>query len=184
MRFVYKIPIVPLLGVLCGLTLLGCGSGSSTSEISSSTDPVSVEASREFIEKGGENKIPNFGEEATAQEREAASAVVEASLKARAAADWAAQCATLSKAAAKKIQSFVPPAEGKTCSLALETEASPVEQTQAVRANVMTEPIAALRVKGNKGYALFHGAKGNDYAMAMEKEGDQWKVSALVTVTP
>ena len=145
---------------------------------------VSGEASRDFATKGGEGKIPNFGEEANAAEREAASTVLEENLMARAAGDWAGQCATLSAAAIKVIKETVPPGEAGSCAEAIKTEAEPLERTQALRANTMTEPIAALRVKGSKGYALYHGTKDAAYAMPMEKEGGQWKVSALVTVTP
>jgi hypothetical protein len=43
----------------------------------------------------------------------------------------------------------------------------------------MTGPIDALRVEGDRGYALYHGTKGKDYVMAMKKEDDEWKVSSL-----
>jgi hypothetical protein len=184
MSLLSKSSVVWIIAALCAVATVGCGAGGSTSDGGSTTGSASVEASREFVKKGGENKIPNFGKEADSAEREAASKVVEESLTARAAGDWAGQCATLSATAIKQIRETVPPAEGRTCAKAIETEAEPEEQTQALRANTMTEPIAALRVKGSKGYALYHGAKGLDYAMPMEKEGNQWKVSALITVTP
>jgi len=43
----------------------------------------------------------------------------------------------------------------------------------------MIEPIAALRVEGDEGFALYHGTKGGDYVVAMGKEGDEWKVAAI-----
>lgn len=179
-----KHSVVLLVVALCVVGGTGCGAGGSTSDRGNTSESESVDASREFIKKNGENKIPNFGEEADDAEREAASKVVEENLTARAAGNWAGQCATLSATAIEQIKETVPPGESGTCAKAIETEAQPEEQTQALRADTMTEPIAALRVKGNKGYALYHGAKGLDYAMPMEKEGNQWKVSALITVTP
>jgi hypothetical protein len=188
-----KCLVICLCFALCAVAGLGCGSGGSstsstttlgTTESSSATEPPSGEPSREFVKKGGKNEIPTFGTEASAAEREAVSEVVEKSLTARAAGDWAGQCATLSSNAIKTIKETVPPREAGSCAEALKLEAQPVVQTRSIRANTMTEPIAALRVKGNKAYALYHGAKGQNYAMPVEKEGGAWKVSALVTVTP
>lgn len=186
--------IALLTAVLIAVLVAGCGSGGSSSSsgstssadsTSSSNDSSSTgttEASAEFVKPGGKNKIAKFGQEAEATEREAASSVLEENLQARAAGDWSTQCSSLTASAKKEVE------EGAAlqgvisgCAKELEAQAEPASQTKAIRANTMTGPIAVLRIKGNKGFALYHGTKGKDYAIPMEKEGGEWKVASLVT---
>jgi hypothetical protein len=195
MRGKWKLIVAVVVGAMlaAGLTACGGSSGSATaegskttggSESSSTSEAGSSEPSREFITKGGENKIPTFGQEAEAAEREAASAVLEENLQARAVGDWASQCSSLTEGAIKEVKESSPAAGAKTCAKALEAFAEPLAGTKSVRANTMTGPIAVLRVEGNKAYALYHGTGGKNYAMPMEKVGDEWKVAALITETP
>lgn len=164
-----------VLVLIAAIALAGCGG--------SSSEAGETEASKSFLSAKGKNKIPTFGEEADADEREAASEVLEESLKARAAAEFEKQCATLTPSQIKQVEenSTSPKA---TCGENLERQAGLLSNTKAIRANTMTGPIDALRVKGDRGWALYHGKKGKDYAMAMEKVDDDWKVDALVTVEP
>src|SRR5438309_568877 len=74
----------------------GCGSSSSADSATGQT-----EASKQFLSPKGNNEIPKFGKEADSGERKAASAVLAENLKARAAHDWAGQCATLTAKVAK-----------------------------------------------------------------------------------
>jgi hypothetical protein len=179
-----------LLVLACLAALLaGCGDGSSSSPSSSSSKPSSsapasesevgsgTEPSAQFLRKNSKNTIVKFGEEASAEEREAASAVITESYEAREAADFEAQCQTLSKKALKKI----PKAKDKqACPAALKKYAEPLSATKEARKNTLSGPIAALRVKGKSGYALYHGNDGSDYALAVEKEAGAWKVAVLV----
>lgn len=171
--------IVVSLAIAAVLAILvaGCGGGSSTGS-------DQEEGNASFIVKGQKNTIVKFGEEADSDEREAASDVLEENLEARAAADWAGQCATLSAAAIKPIEeqweSKFKGIEG--CAASLKREGEPASATAKARRNTLTDPVAALRVKGKKAYALYHGSGGKNYAMAMELEGDEWKVSSLTTV--
>jgi hypothetical protein len=163
----------------------GCGSssnaGSSTpSEESSTSESSGGEGAAEFLSKKGENKIVKFGEEADDEEREAASEVLEENFEAREAADFATQCETLTKGAIKKVEEG-PPNLGAGCEKAVELAAEPLAETKEIRANTLNGPIAALRIKGNKGYALYHGTKNKDYYIEMEKVGDEWKVDRLIS---
>jgi hypothetical protein len=157
--------------VCLSLVIAGCGGGSSST--SSST-----EASKQFLLAGHSNKLPKFGEEASADELEEADAIVAAMLKARAAADFAAQCTTLSKQEIAAIPGVKNPRE---CVKALEELAAPLAKTKKVRSNTLKGSIGALRVKGDKAWALYHGTDGNDYAVPLEKEDGVWKVTSLVT---
>jgi hypothetical protein len=157
------------------LFAVGCGGGGGGGGGGGST----TEASAEFLKNAGnERNTVEFGEESDEEEREAASGVLEENMQARAAGDWAKQCASLSKSAIEEIETE----NGKKgCVKVVEflAEVPEEQKTQSVRENPLTGPVAALRVKGNEGYALFHGTKNTDYAMKMEKEDGQWKVSGI-----
>jgi hypothetical protein len=194
-----KIIVLLIAAAMLAALAAGCGSSGSSSSSGStaSTGTTSTAgstsssgesggtgntaASTAFLKPGVKSKIPKFGEEASVEEREAASEVLEENLQAREDAQWTTQCESLSAAAVEKVEGAPTASTGVGCAKNLENQAEPLSSTKEIRANTMTEPIAALRVKGSKGYALYHGAKGVDYAMAMEKEGDEWKVASLVT---
>jgi len=172
----------------------GCGGGSSSdasaqgsgsSEIEASK-PGEGEPSRTFLSKSGENKIPKFGREASADERAAASKVLEENLQAREAGDWAAQCASLTPGAIKEVhEGAVEQGAGSGgCTKELKARAEPLQRSQSLRVNTMTGPIDALRFKGHRAYALYHGTGSQDYAMPMEKIDGEWKVDSLLTETP
>ena len=180
--------VVLIAAALMAALLASCGSsdsGDSTSAGASSvsnaseTEATETEGAASFIKPGKKNKLVEFGEEADTAEREEASAVLEENLDARAAGDWKGQCASL---AAKGIEE-VEKASGikGNCPKGIEKMAQPLVQTKAIRANTMTEPIAALRVEGGEAFALFHGAAGVNYAMPMVQENGEWKVGALQT---
>jgi hypothetical protein len=198
-----QITVLLIAAALIAALVAGCGSSGSSSSSSSSestsssaantttgssadsTAPASSSeggSSAEFIKKGEKNKIVEFGKEASASEREAASSVLEENLQAREAGDWAGQCSSLTAAAVKNVakEAALTGTKG-SCATDLKKQAEPESQTKAIRANTMTGPIAVLLVEGNKAYALYHGTKGKDYAMPMGKEGDEWKVDALIT---
>jgi hypothetical protein len=183
------------LVLLAVLVLAGCGGGSGSTEDSapgtaastasttsesepSTAEPSGAEPSAEFVGKGENGTLAKIGKEADATEREAASEVVEESLEARAEADWKVQCETLAAFLIKQLEkaAVILGASG-SCAEALETESAPTPPP--VLASTMTEPIAALRVKGTRGFAFYHGAKGKDYVMPMAKEGGEWKVASL-----
>jgi hypothetical protein len=169
-----------LLLVLSSLALIvaGCGSSSSSpSAASSTTEPGSVsDPSAEFPKTKESRPIVTMGKEGSAAEREAASEVVVESLKAREAGDFSVQCKTLNTTGLKEI----PGAKNQsTCPAALKKFAEPLAKTKEAREDRLPGSIDALRVKGENGYALFHGTDGQDYAVALRKEGGDWKLSAV-----
>jgi hypothetical protein len=154
---------------------VGCGGGSSS-------DANEPEASKTFLIKGSSNKIVKFGQEADGDEREDASEVLEENMVAREAHDLETQCSALTAGAIKRAEEEASVWNvGPGCEVNLKELGTPWSITKEVRENTMTGPIDALRVKGDRGWALYHGAKGKDYAMKMEKDGDEWKVDSLTT---
>jgi hypothetical protein len=170
-----------LLGLACvALFIAGCGGGSSSTSSSSSTEAKSsAEPSAQFLKPKGKNTIPRFGEEASTEEREAANTVVVESLKARETGDFATQCETLNQTGIKE----VPNAKNqKGCPAALKKFAEPLSSTKEIRKDTLSGSIAALRVKGDQGYALYHGNDGKNYALPLGKENGTWKVSSVNTI--
>jgi hypothetical protein len=181
-----------LRGSLClallalALLIAGCGGGSSSSSsssspgssTSSSESSSGPEPSAQFQKHKNDKAIVKFGEEASAEEREAASAVVVESLKAREAADFKTQCDTLNM---KGIKTVPKATNHSDCPAELKKLASPLSRTKEVRKDTLSGSIDALRVKGEEGYALYHGNDGKDYAVPLEKEGGTWKLSSVET---
>jgi hypothetical protein len=182
-----------ILAVLLSL-VSGCGGGASSEagEQGSESDEIEAakpgegEPSRTFLAKNGENKIPKFGGEASGEERAAASKVLEENLQAREDGDWAAQCATLSPKGIKEVKegAIEQGKGGGGCAKELKVRAEPLQRSKPLRVNTMTGPIDALRFKGHRAYALYHGTNGQDYAMPMEKINGEWKVDSIVTEVP
>jgi membrane-bound lytic murein transglycosylase len=175
----------------CALTLLilalvavaGCGSGGAGS--SSSEAAGSAAGTKSFPKDAQSKQYVAFGEEAASAEREAASAVLSENLKARQAADFGGQCSSLGKAGLETVVGNIAANEIKQakakCPVSLKSLAEPLVSTKAARTNTLSGPIAALRVKGSQGYALYHGNDGKNYAVPMEKEGGKWLVGSIVT---
>jgi hypothetical protein len=172
-----------LMGAALALTVCVAGCGGSGSPANSSSTTASAKAregSAEF-DSSGNNWFVNFGTEGSASEIKAADSVLDANLKARAAADFEAQCATLSLGMIDKMVGPKQKDPAAACPEALKKIAEPLSASKEARKDTLDGAVGALRVKGAKGYALYHGNDGSDYAMPMEKQSGAWKVSALVT---
>jgi len=137
--------------------------------------------SRGFIVPGGDNSVPNFGEEASGSERRQASRELQRYLEARATGHAKAACAALSAEAVEQVEGLsatLPGAESSSCAAVMRVI---VKRTPASeRSNTMTGPVASLRIEGNEGFALYHGTKGTDYTIPMAREGATWKVAGLM----
>jgi len=167
--------VIAALSVL-GALVAGCGGGSG----SGSGESTTSRSSAPFPSSKSDAKFVKFGSEASAAEREAANSVLETNLKARAAADFKTQCATLNGRTQSEIASSTTKDPASACPAELKNLAAPLPATKKIRANTLGEPIAELRIKGDKAWALYHGNNGKDYAIPMEKEGGAWKVGALL----
>jgi len=174
------------LAAILSFGVAGCG-GSSSSSSSSSTSSVGgfeAESSAQFLKQGKVKKsneeIVKFGDEGSVEEGETVNAIVVASLKARASGDFGGQCETLGE---NTIKTKIPGVRNKQgCAAALKEAAEPFSRTKKEREDTLNGSIDALRVKGKSGYALYHGTDGKDWAVPLEKEGENWKVAALLMI--
>jgi hypothetical protein len=184
-----------LSALLLAALVAGCGSSSGDPPTSSTAGPTSSAGGNgnplligqpgasSFIKpKNPNNKYAKFGKEANSAELAAASEVLAENLKAREAADFATQCATLSAKAHEEITEVKNPSKSKSlCAGALKKLASPLKNTEEFRVDNFGGLIAAFRVKGKTGYALYHGTDKKDWMMPMFKEGSIWKASSIST---
>jgi hypothetical protein len=181
-----RVAAILLLIVAAALLFAGCGGGSSSTSSSSASGSTTTtsdngggaEPSKQFLKPKGKNEIAEFGSEASAEEREAASEVVEESLKAREDADFATQCETLSLKGVKEVPGTKSRAE---CPKTLKSFAEPLAESKEARKDTLSGPIDAMRVKGEKGYALYHGTDKKNYAVPLEKEDGAWLVASVNT---
>jgi hypothetical protein len=178
-------PWLVAVAMALAITVVGCGGDSGASDASQSNEieaisPGEPEPSKAFLKS--KKKFASFGEEASAKEREDASKVLEENLKARKSADFATQCDTLSSGGVEEVEEGAKEqgVDGGGCAKELKARAEPLERSAAYRKNTMTGPIDALRFKGARAYALYHGTGGQDYAMPMEKVDGEWKVGSLI----
>jgi hypothetical protein len=138
------------------------------------------EGSAEFRVPGGDNSIQNYGDEAATTEREEANDVLTEYLDARAAGDWAKQCALLAESSVAPLEQLAsrsPRLKGKGCPTVL--KALSASASKSARVSTLTGSIASLRVEGDRGFVLYHGPKGVDYFVPMVKEDGVWKVAAI-----
>jgi hypothetical protein len=184
MKNVWKLILVSAL--LTAAIASGCGENDSTAtEASGSVSEgtyLPPGPSREFVIAGGDNTIQYFGREGSSAEREEASRVVEAFMRARAAKNWKAYCYWMSR-------SYKGPfvldgrrtskGKAKNC---VQTLIFFGQLASGNYVNTMTGPIDSLRVNGEEGYAQYHGRKSVDWIIPLHKENGEWKVAVSAPI--
>jgi hypothetical protein len=177
-------------GIACVLFLIalvinGCGSSGESTQATSTQEtlyPWIKGPTRQFLEPGGDNAVQTFGEEATPAERQQASEVIAAWMRARAVQDWKRDCSYFSVGYRKNITEDahgVTQGRVKNCPQAL---AYFKHEASGDYVNNLSGPVDSLRVgvfKGqlNQGYAQYHGNDGEDWIVPVERNDGNWKVA-------
>ncbi|MGB7686441.1 MAG: hypothetical protein WBL45_11750 [Solirubrobacterales bacterium] len=196
---VFELKVPGALVAVIAMVVAGCGGGGSSSVEDSSppatTTTTSASArsgsdgvtrsessdpgpSVEFLGTGVNGRLAAQGKEADPIEREAVSDVIEASQESREVGNFMAQCFHLDEHATKEVEKRASGlGVAKDCLKILEEQAKRLPA--AARASTLTGPINALRVKGDRGYAFYHGTRGKDYVIPVRKEKGEWKLEAL-----
>ncbi|HEY2478330.1 MAG TPA: hypothetical protein VGI17_06330 [Solirubrobacterales bacterium] len=172
------------LCVLIALAALnaGCGGSGSSQTATEAGSTAKAASGAEPSSAFPKNELVEFGHEASASEREAASKVLNKNLKAREDADFATQCATLSQSSIESVAVGKKGAAAvKACPTALKVLGTPLSRTKPFRIDTLDGEIAVLRVKGKEAQALYHGNDGHDYSMPLTKEHGHWTVGAILT---
>ncbi|HEX3041705.1 MAG TPA: hypothetical protein VHP56_06410 [Solirubrobacterales bacterium] len=172
----------------------GCGGGgggqtaSSTPVPSQRSGPLHPKSqhdsgggSEQFIVKGADNSVQEFGEEASAAEFEQAARALHGFLDARAERNWAAACDYLSRGAAQGVRGADTGSAGSSCAATLAVLSGKVPSVTLREAAIAD--VGSLRREGDHGFAIYRGAGGTVYAIPMGRERNTWKV-ASIAATP
>ncbi len=146
-----------------------------------STTHVSAAASK-FIVKGGDNSIPDYGQEAAAAERARAQAALTTFLHARAHDEWSRVCTELTAPTRQQLEGLLRTVKAKGKLRAIHGcggVLAALSGGAAGRATPQLTSVASLRVKGDVAFALFYGPHDVKYVMPMRYEGGAWKVDQL-----
>jgi hypothetical protein len=170
--------------MVCGAAVVaGCGSGEATGEAETTAKPGPLYPwikgpTREFFIRHGDNAVQTFGREATPAEREQASRVIEAWMKARAAQDWKRDCSYFARAYVHQLVATdatqVTHGRVKTCPQAL---AYFGHKASGSYKNNLTGPIDSLRIGEGHGYAQYHGNDGHDWVIPVDREDGKWLIT-------
>lgn len=136
--------------------------------------------SGQFEAKGGDNSIEEFGEETSGSEFEEAAAALHDYLDARAQRAWAAACGYLATGVTKELIVQLAKARGgaaPSCAGLLASFSSGLPQ--AVLREAAVADVGSLRVEGDRGFLLYHGAHGAGYFIPMVREEGHWRVAAI-----
>jgi hypothetical protein len=168
--------------VLAFALVTGCGSGESSTVAETTGQerlyPWLKGPTREFLIRGGDNVVQTYGREASKAEREQASEVIQAWMKARAAQNWKKDCSYFSQGYKHGLVATdatrVTHGRVKTCPQAL---AYFGHLASGSYKNNLSGPIDSLRVSEGHGYAQYHGNDGHDWVIGVGRENGRWLVS-------
>jgi hypothetical protein len=132
-----------------------------------------------FKAPGGDNGIQEFGKEVAGPDLRQANEAVAVLFRAVKSGDWSEVCdqylSRQNVKAFKKIAAQASPhIKGATCPDVLARLNSTGEKPAAPE-----QGVAAIRIEGSRGFALYRGTDGKGYAVSMTREDGRWKLNAL-----
>lgn len=137
--------------------------------------------SKQFIQKGGDNSVQEFGGEAGTSELDRAATALHNFLDARAAGNWAATCSYMSKSTVESLEKLAAQSkqiEDKGCGGVLEKLTNPAAK-QELREEAAQADVGSLRIEGGRAFIIYRGIDKAVIAIPMTKEGGSWKVAGL-----
>lgn len=139
-------------------------------------------AAASFLVARGDNSIPEFGREAPSGERTRALSTLAAYLRARDRSEWSRACTYLAGGTTRQLAGLAKAANGRSEGCGPVLAALAAGGSPAGRASTPAAGIAAMRVKGESAFVLYHGSSGGNYVMPMADEGGAWKMTKLVPI--
>lgn len=136
--------------------------------------------SDQYVVKGGDNSVQDYGQEASQAELEEAAAALHGFLDARAQGNWAAACGYLSAGARQSMVKLISKAAHRQ-DLGCATVLAALSE-EVPRANLREAAIAdvgSLREEGDHAFLIYRGAKGLVFGISITREGDAWKLETL-----
>jgi hypothetical protein len=143
---------------------------------------VSGGGSEQFVVKGGDNSVQEYGDESDESELEAAAQVVHDFYVARATGHWSEACSLMSTSLLEQLEDLAAKStKVKGCPPFLEAFTSPLPAS-AWR-EITTIDAGSLRRDGEQGFLIYTGASKTVYAMPLKEEDGAWRVTALSATT-
>lgn len=158
----------------------GSKSGKSGGKKANVDTPLKVSGggSKQFIVKGGDNSVQEYGEEKGETELREAAEATHNFFVARAEGRWADACSYLSKTEIEQLEKLATKAGKKGCAPFLSGFTSSLPAS--VWRQVTTVDAGSLRQEGEQAFLIYYGAPEKTvYVMPMKFEGGEWKVSGL-----
>lgn len=141
---------------------------------------VSGGGSEQFLVKGGDNSIQEYGEEADESELQEAAEVVHSFFVARAEGDWARACAYLSKSMQEQLEQLATSSTelaDKDCAPFL--EAFTTHLSASAWREITTVDAGSLRRDDEGAFLIYYGADKAAYAIPLADENGELKVGGL-----
>lgn len=156
------------------------GAGGSGSAAVSTPLRVSGGGSEQYRVKGGDNSIQDYGEETDESELQAAAEAVHGFYVARAEEDWAGACSYLAKSMVAQLEQLAgqsPQLEDSGCAAVLRAFTRPLPAS--VRRETTVVDAGSLRREDERGFLIYYGEDRTAYAMPLEDEDGEWKLTLL-----
>jgi len=139
---------------------------------------VSGGGAEQFVVKGGDNSIQEFGEESGESELQEAAETVHSFFVARAEKRWADACAHASASLLEQLESLAEKSERANCASFLASFTTRLPP--AAWREITTVDAGSLRQEGEEAFLIYYGAPEKTvYAMPLKSEDGEWKVGAL-----
>lgn len=142
---------------------------------------VSGGGSGQFLTKGGDNSVQEYGEESGESELQEAAEQVHDFFVARAVGDWEKACSYLSKSMSEQLEQLAESStelEDKSCASFLESFTGRLSAS-AWRENT-TVDAGSLRLDSEQAFLIYYGLPGKTvYSMPLAQEDGTFKVGAL-----
>jgi hypothetical protein len=138
---------------------------------------ISGGGSEQFLVKGGDNSIQEFGDEEGESELETAAKVVHDFYVDRGIGAWSDACALMSVLLREQLEQLASKSNVKGCAPFLEAFTS--QLSAETWREITTVDAVSLRREDDHGFLIYVGAGGTVYAMPLKEEGGEWKVTGL-----
>ncbi len=135
-----------------------------------------------FIQSGADNSIPEYGSEGSGSEKAEAATALASYLSARQAQEWGRACSFMGATVRRQLGVLAVASGGKAGDCVHSYGVVSKYGSKRERANVFSGTLAAFRVKGEKGFALFYGPARQQFMMPMVREAGRWKVSQSIPI--
>ena len=132
-----------------------------------------------FLVPAGDNSIPTYGAESSPTQRSSAGAALRAYLAASARGHWRAACFYMGSGVRGQLEALARASKGPVKGCVASSAKLSAYTHAAERADPLRGGLAALRVKGERAFALFHGPHGQRYMVPMVIEAGAWKVNQI-----